>query len=335
MNHRLHVPQFKRMPTYTHPIEKANYLPNHKFLGFQPVIFRGVASKIIRSERFQQDGSRPNISIRSKRANGPGRACAVWFGKLRFGHGSLHWMVLGVRSPGEQSLHWKKYDEKFWSQPIFRWPSRDPQTCFCSRVACPIWMVFLLPVLQVDLWISTCSMYCSPRIFSIEGWGGCCLFRGGGLLLFFKGRHCPPIPGIGSGDVRNLCFSLFLSLLLFRQVRSGRMGSDGLPWRPKCVICFSFLRCLGSSYWTGSWRSSWENLPVLSPHWGGHSVSTMKQHKKSARCTLNVWCTDWRVQHWGGAAMHWMKTGWNCVLARRVLHAMHVDDIAWKDCGMR
>ena len=189
---------------------------------------------------------------------------------------------------------------------------------FCSRVACPIWMVFLLPVLQVDLWISTCSMYCSPRIFSIEGWGGCCLFRGG-VVIVLQGAALPPIPGIGSGDVRDLCFSLFLSLLLFRQVRSGRMGSDGLPWRPKCVICFSFLRCLGSSYWTGSWRSSWENLPVLSPHWGGHSVSTMKQHKKSARCTLNVWCTDWRVQHWGGVAMHWMKTGWNCVLARRVL----------------
>lgn len=69
-------------------------------------------------------------------------------------------------------------------------------------------------------------MYCSPRIFSIEGWGvivvlgweGCCLFRGGGLLLFFKGRHCPPIPGIGNGDVRDLFFSLFLPLLLFRQV---------------------------------------------------------------------------------------------------------------------
>ena len=65
---------------------------------------------------FQQDGSRPNISIRSKRANG-GQAVHVLCG---LGNSDLGTAVCtgcfsrdlgvpknGVRSPGEQSLHWK------------------------------------------------------------------------------------------------------------------------------------------------------------------------------------------------------------------------------------
>ena len=77
---------------------------------------------------------------------------------------------------------------------------------------------------------------------SLLSWGGrvvVCL-EGRGVVIVLQGAALPPIPGIGSGDVPDLFFSLFLSLLLFRQVRSGRMGSDGLPWRPKCVVFFPF-----------------------------------------------------------------------------------------------
>lgn len=229
---RIHTWNFNCWNPKNHPIEKANYLPNHKFLGFQPVIFRGVASKIIRSERLQQDGSRPNISIRSKRANGarPCMCCVVWETQIwaRQWELDVFKRFRSTKKWGEISWRTKfaleKYDEKFWSQPIFRWPSRDPQTCFCSRVACPIWMVFLLPVLQVDLWISTCSMYCSPRIFSIEGWGGCCLFRGGGVVIVLQGAALPPHPGYWQRRCTRL---VFFSLSFSSFVPSGEKWEDG------------------------------------------------------------------------------------------------------------
>ena len=96
-------------------------------------------------------------------------------------------------------------------------------------------------------------------------------------------------------------FSLSLFFCCFRWEMGGWAATDcpdGQSELYNIYIYFffgSFLRCLGSSYWTGAWKTSWENLLVLSPHWGEHSVSTMKQHKK-------VRAVRWSFDAWTGAS---------------------------------
>ena len=81
-----------------------------------------------------------------------------------------------------------------------------------------------------------------------------------------------------SGNVRDCNFSFLLlsslSLLLFRW-GVGCWAATGCPDGQSELYIFSFLRCLGSDCWTGAYRSCWNDLPILSPHWGKHSASTM------------------------------------------------------------